>query len=208
MYGTLGLMLSSFRHCLGNLSNFSGRDSRRTFWPYALFVLPLVLVITVSGFEIIVNDIMERQGDYYENLVADHPERATISETEYGRSFVFDRGYDPPPGPRQTDDALKMTGVFLTALFVGALLLSAAATRRLHDTGRGAVSVFVVFAGYLGCVVFSGLIWSGQEFIPGWLIATVGLLTFASLLWALAVFCFLLLPGAEHVNRHGPPPQG
>jgi uncharacterized membrane protein YhaH (DUF805 family) len=199
-------MLSSLRHCHSNLANFSGRDSRRTFWPYALIVLPLPLIIWAAGFELFLTDVLDRQTEYFENLVADHPERATITETERGRSIVFDRGYDPPPSPHDAELARKVTGVFLAAIIVGAVLLSAAATRRLHDTSRSAVSVFVVMSGYIGLISFSVLILSGQEFIPVWIIAIVGLLTFGALMWAFVVFYFLLLPGADQPNQHGPPP--
>ncbi len=198
-------MLSSFRHCVGNLSNFAGRDSRRTFWSYALVVLPLPLIIWVSGFEIFLADVFDRQTEYFENLVADHPERATITETDHGRSLVFDRGYDPPPGPHDAELVWKATGVFLATIIVGATLLSATATRRLHDTGRSAVGVLVVLAGYFGFAMLFPTIYVGQELVPAWLIGIVFAVTFGALFWAVAVFCFLLLPSDKQSNRYGPP---
>lgn len=40
-------MVESIKHCLGNLTNFNGRDSRRTFWLYVLFLVIISIIVAI-----------------------------------------------------------------------------------------------------------------------------------------------------------------
>lgn len=43
-------MGEAIKHCLGNLTNFDGRDPRRTFWFYVLFLVLINIAIAIVNF--------------------------------------------------------------------------------------------------------------------------------------------------------------
>ncbi len=120
-------MLKAIGHNLARLTRFSGRDTRETFWPYALLLFALafvgcglVMVPTIAG-------SMARM----QRFALEHPELATVQQGPGSYSIQI-QGSHPELIP---DMRPAMAGM---AIMAGAFLLLAAAAvaRRLHDRGK------------------------------------------------------------------------
>ena len=115
-------LFASIRHNLAGLARFSGRDTRRQFWPWAIFLFLLSTFVGLVFGAFVMADIFVRM----ERYLIDHPE-----------------GLPPPvPGqPQQLPPELMpdLSGIILPSMImqvVVVLLLAAAVTRRLHDRDR------------------------------------------------------------------------
>ncbi|WP_205570682.1 DUF805 domain-containing protein [Brevundimonas naejangsanensis] len=116
-------ILDGFRR----VADFSGRDRRGRFWPYALTVVALVYV----GMALAIMPMMAKMFAEAARYAAENPEQATVV-TGPGYYSVQIHEADAVPMP----DFGLFFGAVATAAAVGVGLLAAAVTRRLHDTGR------------------------------------------------------------------------
>lgn len=123
-------MIETIRYTLCNLLNFKGRDGRRTFWTYALFVylLRAVAGLVVSG-----------------TLMA-------------GGIGVAVHGGDPlvQAQQMQAQMAIIMPRMMVAAMALGLatmVLLAAALVRRLHDAGLSGWFVFLPGVPYVLALV-------------------------------------------------------
>lgn len=117
----MNAILDGFRR----LADFKGRDRRSRFWPYALTVVGLSFVGLWLGMIPAMTAIFEQASA----VAATHPEAATvISGPGHYSVEIHDEAFMPDMGP------------FFLVLRIGVaaivILLAAAVTRRLHDTGR------------------------------------------------------------------------
>ena len=134
--------LDAIQFNLRNLARFSGRDGRRVFWPYAgtviaLFVLGILAVMLPE-----MSESMARM----QRFAAENPDLATVRSGP-GHYSITIEGHHPELMP----DMGNMVGRIGVLFAIAILLLAAAVTRRLHDTGRsgawGLMPVpFILFA--------------------------------------------------------------
>ncbi|WP_277787617.1 DUF805 domain-containing protein [Caulobacter segnis] len=138
---------------LGNLrrlTQFKGRESRGSFWPYAALVILPSMIVVVS-FTVPAMAKFWAEVDAY---AVEHPEDVTVRS---GPGY-YEMSVDGPTGV-VPDVGLLFTGVgagFLT----GIVLLGAAVSRRLHDSGlSGFVGLlptpFMLFGVIVGSRLFA-----------------------------------------------------
>ena len=188
-------IFASIRHNFAGLARFSGRDTRRLFWPYAIF---LFLLSTFAGLvfgAFIMADMFVRMERY---LIA-HPEGL------------------PPPAPGQPQlplelmpdlSGIKLPSMIMQILLV--LLLAAAVARRLHDRDRTALWGLMplpFMAIGMANMDSAFALASGQGPPTGFqalLIATSPLYWIA----LIALVVMLAGEGTKGPNRFGPEPEG
>lgn len=177
------------------LTQFSGRDTRGEFWPYAGVVFALVTGIGVILVAILMALQMTRMIADILALFAAHPEAAT------GQSLPTDHPVTPVPG----------LGLFFTAwrvlILIGFLLLAAAVVRRLHDRNKAAFwgLMPVPFIG-ITMTVMPGLATStGIGQAPS--LALFGLLFLNNVLYLITLATLIVIlarRGTPGANRYGP----
>ncbi|MBX3480224.1 MAG: DUF805 domain-containing protein [Caulobacter sp.] len=192
-------MIRSFAHGLSGLTRFSGRDARGVFWPYALLVVILTLgaVTLVMGSEI--SGSFERTAKY----ALEHPDQAQVTYSTGGVAIEV-RGNHPELMP-DMGRTVGSTAAVVVALVV---LLGAAVSRRLHDTGRTGLWGLppVLFLG-VGVSLFPRLMATFQTGdMPD---MRLFFLLFANNLIYLGtlglLIAFLAQSGKADANRYGPP---
>jgi uncharacterized membrane protein YhaH (DUF805 family) len=107
------------------LFEFSGREDRSSFWPYAAAVFGISMVLSMLAIVPLMFATMRSMQEYAEA----HPENVTVTQGPGHYSMQVHGGdFAPDFGPM-----FWMMGlVFLAAV----VLYAAAVVRRLHDTGR------------------------------------------------------------------------
>jgi uncharacterized membrane protein YhaH (DUF805 family) len=115
-------MLASLRHNLARLFVFSGRETRRLFWPYAITVFVGGMIVNILLVVPVMMAAMRRTFTYLQQ----HPEG--FPKTGPGQQPAF-------PPELMPDMAPAMGGMAIVGLLV-LLLLAAAVVRRLHDRDR------------------------------------------------------------------------
>lgn len=108
------------------LFDFTGREDRASFWPYAALAF---IIITAVGMIIFV-PMMSHMMQEMRQFAAQHPDQATVT-SEPGQYSISVQGNHPEFMPAGT------IAIFLAVSFGLAILLYAAAVvRRLHDRGK------------------------------------------------------------------------
>ena len=119
--------LSSVRYNLKNLTKFSGRETRATFWPYVGFLIGLAMI----GMMAVMLPAMVKTFGKMQQFAQTHPDQATI-ESGPGNYSISIQGNHP--------ELLPDMGAFITGnaamCVVVVCLLAAAVARRLHDRGK------------------------------------------------------------------------
>lgn len=115
-------MGASLRHNLGKLFVFSGRDARGMFWPYALVIFLLGMVVNVVLIVPMMADMFSRMIDYLQR----HPEG--FPEPVPGQAPTL------PPELMPDLHALLVPMALLGVVIL--FLYAAAVVRRLHDCDR------------------------------------------------------------------------
>lgn len=115
-------IFASIGYNLGALTRFSGRDTKRQFWPYAI---ALFLLISLLGFVAVLPAIWHSF-----KTAIEHPELLREAAPGQGPMELSDL---PPELIPDFQQALIIMAI-VNALAV--LLLAAAVTRRLHDRDR------------------------------------------------------------------------
>lgn len=132
------------------LFDFSGREDRASFWPYAAVVL---IIVSVAG-SLLFIPIMTHAMSEMQQFAVEHPDQV-ISTTGPGQYSVSVHGAHPPfmsAGP---------IALYLAVSFGLAILLYAAAVvRRLHDRGKsgfwGLMPLpFILYSSIMMPVMFS-----------------------------------------------------
>jgi uncharacterized membrane protein YhaH (DUF805 family) len=108
------------------LFEFTGREDRASFWPYAAVTFIIIMVVGM----IIFVPMMSRSLHAMQHFAAQHPDQATVTSGPRQYSISI-QGNHPEFMPPQS------MALFLAVTFGLALLLYAAAVgRRLHDRGK------------------------------------------------------------------------
>lgn len=124
------LEMRTLLHGFRNLTRFSGRDGLAAFWLHVALVMGLAFLGTAVATVPTMMDSMARM----QRFAAEHPDQARVEQTPTSYSIQI-QGDHPELMPNM---AGAVTGVGVVAIVV-VLLLAAAVTRRLHDSGlRGA----------------------------------------------------------------------
>ena len=192
-------MFAAIKHCLTNLTTFSGRDGRATFWFY---VLLLVVVQYALGFLI----ALPMMGGAAQE--AFHAAREGLSQVELQKQMLT-----------------RMSGMMRTSMLASgalalifAFLLLAAFVRRLHDSNRpgwiAAIPFLLVIAGQAASIanmdaVLQAMTSAAENDPAAALEAQRPLLLAGAMSWIgyLIVIVFGVWPSTDGDNRYGPEPD-
>lgn len=182
------------------LADFRGRDRRGRFWPYALVVAVLLYVGMAAAMIPMMSGFFEEATRY----AAENPEQVTVTAGPGQYSVQI---HDP-----DAELMPDMSGLFwaVRLVFVAAgVLLAAAVTRRLHDTGRPGwwglpPLVFAAIASTLFPMVMERFMQSDEAaFGPFLLLFANNVFYMVSLIGLIVLLCLRGTPGP---NRYGPEP--
>lgn len=193
----MSAILDGFRR----LADFSGRDRRGRFWPYALLVVLLLYV----GLMLAMIPTMATMFGEAAHFAAENPDKATVVTGPGQYSVeIHDPAVMPMPDLGPLFWAVRL--VFVAA----AILLAAAVTRRLHDTGRAGwwglpPLVFAAIASTLFPWVIERLMQSEEAVLgPFFLLFFNNMLYIISLIGLIVLLCLKGTPGP---NRYGAEPD-
>lgn len=163
--------MGSFVEHLAGMLTFSGRETRRRFWPYAAGVL----VVAALGLSLAMIPLMART---------------------MGHMAAQGGNYGPDLGAFFIGVGIMTLGVVV--------LLAAAVTRRLHDSGRsGAWGLVPLPFQAAGIALAPRLLASGASDSLLFVGLFLNNLAYIALLMGLAIM--LTAPGTVDANRFGPP---
>lgn len=184
-----------------SIARFSGRDTRGQFWPYAGVVIALVFAASGGVMAVVMNEIFVEMHQF----ALDHPEAATVHSSPGNYSISIDSSHPEAPMP----DMGPFIATLAATVLVAVVLLAAAVSRRLHDSGRAAFwglmpLPFLAF----GLTAFPMMMRSMETQAPDvalFLMLFVNNLIYMIVLVSLIVL--LCLRGAAGPNRYGPEPD-
>ena len=192
------MLLRSIRHCLSNLAQFSGRDTRSQFWPYA----GVVFALTWFAMGVAV----ARGTTAMQAFALQHPEQARI-ETGPGYFSVWIGGQAPELIP----PVLQMLHLVAIIAALGILLLAGAVVRRLHDRDKSDLwalpPLLFMAIGFALMPRLAQTIMSGGE-PDSSLSLGVFLNNIAYMATLILLIVLLAMKGARGPNRYGPEPEG
>lgn len=190
-------IVSGFR----GLLRFSGRDRRGRFWPYAL----VIVAATFVGISILMGVVTASVFADAAAFAKAHPESVTVTTGPGHYSVQY---HDMPPEAVGLPDFQLMARGIGGIAAVAVILLAAAVTRRLHDTGRAGwwglpPAVLLLIGMAMFPTTMRTLMAEEEGFI------SLFLLQFATnalyMLSLMGLVVLLLLDSAKGPNRFGPP---
>ncbi|MNC41138.1 hypothetical protein D3C75_898900 [compost metagenome] len=190
----MSAILDGFRR----LADFSGRDRRGRFWPYALVVVVLIYV----GLMLAMIPTMATMFGEAARFAAENPDKATVVAGPGQYSVQI----HDPEGLAMPDFGPFFWAMRLAVVAV-AVLLAAAVTRRLHDTGRagwwGLPPLIFLIAGLALFPRMMATMMQSDEAAMGpfFLLFANNVLYMASLV---GLIILLALRGTAGPNRYGP----
>ena len=191
----MGEIIASIRHGFANALRFSGRDTRKQFWPYAIFIF---LATSIASYLAIIPELAGTMQRIL-RLAAEHEGRDIAPE-------------DIEPmimGAMPNLEFILM--VTLAIDVVAVLLLAAAVTRRLHDRDRTGLWGLLPLPGFaLGFALAPRTLdltlnpADNPEAMTQFMLPMLNSL----LSWGLLIVLIVLLAreGSEGPNRFGPAP--
>ncbi len=184
----------------GGLLRFSGRDPRRQFWPWFAFVYGLMTLIAMVGMVPVMGGVFLKM----QRVAREHPEDVTVVQgpTSYSMS-VQGHGAELMPDLTPFLVAMGLT------LVLAVVLLAAAVTRRLHDSGKpgwlGLMPLPFFIAPFYIMPKFFSMMGTGQEPpMELFLLLMVNNLSYFVVLGIMVVL--LVLKSTPGPNRYGPEP--
>lgn len=181
------------------LLQFSGRDTRGEFWPYAgaVFVLFFVTNFVVIA-SMMVGLLMDASAQ-----AAMHPSAVAVTAPSSTDAYMVTEtaGAEPPA-------VFKLFfAIYPVMITMVVLLLAAAVVRRLHDRGvagfRGLLPVPFLAIGMMMMPIVMGVFTTGTPRFD-----LFGLLFVNNMLYIVALVALIVLlaqPGSTRANRHGEP---
>ena len=190
-------------HGLCNLTNFSGRDRRARFWPYAALVLVLGFLLLGAAASITLSGYFAE----IQQFATAHPEATTVQSGPGSYSISIDAGHPDAPIP-DMDGFFAVLGIGVLAIIA---VLAAAVSRRLHDSDRSAFwglapVPFLLFGiGFFPVMMKSMMAAAEPDLNLFFLLFANNVLYMAALLTLIILLC---RPTARGTNRYGeePPP--
>lgn len=182
------------------LARFSGRDTQRQFWIYA--IVPIVAAF-IGSYVVMIPMIAGSLADM-QQFALEHPEQATVRSTPTSYSIEIE-GYHPELMP-------DFSGVIpgMAIVLVGVIgLLAAAVTRRLHDRNRrgywGLIPLPFLATGLFGMQkVFASFATSEPDLRWFFLIFFNNMAYIGSIV---LLVVWLARSGTPGANRYGPDPK-
>lgn len=192
--------MNSIVHGLRGLLRFSGRDQPGVFWPYAIASVVVVMLVMAA---IVVPTVIGAFAAV-ETFAKEHPDQVTVTTTPTSRTITVHGDH-----PELMPDLSVMTHGLVAAATVAVVLLAAAVTRRLHDTGRpgflGLLPLPFIVIGAVGFPHLLGSIHEGEAFNMGLFFGLFA--NNIAYLGSLALLIVLLTrPGTDGANRYGERP--
>lgn len=191
-------MFKPITHNLAGLARFSGRDTRETFWPYALTLFVLAMAASaLVAMPAILGTMAKMQ-----RFAAEHPDQATVRQGPGSYSIQIHGSH-----PELMPDMGGILPGLAIVLLVFVVLVAAAVVRRLHDRGKsGAWALPSLIFLAIGMMLMPRLFDAAQgapnlSLLP--LLFANNLLYLASLGWLLVL---LAGDGTAGPNRHGEDP--
>jgi uncharacterized membrane protein YhaH (DUF805 family) len=193
-------MANPIVHNLAGLARFSGRDSRRLFWPYASLI---VVLLFVAAAMVVLPEVAQSMARM-QRFAAAHPEAAMIQSSPGSYSISIE-GNHPELAP---DFAGIMGGMAaMSAAAIG--LLAAAVVRRLHDRGKsgawGALPLPFLAFGAAAMPHIMASFGKGEPDITAFFAMFVN-----NILYLASLFYLVMLlggAGTPGLNRYGPDPE-
>lgn len=198
------------RRGFASLMQFSGRDRRGQFWPYAAFVLlvtqAIAAAVIVPTLVSQIATIVERT----ERMVRDNPQDWVVERSAGSVHYQY-VGNDPAVLTTMIPDLSALWWAIVATSVLTVLLLAAAVTRRLHDRGHSGLWALVpTLLLALGLWIFSSLFggFNGGDkmasALPAFVAAFMVNLAYVAALMVLAVQ--LACATKPQDNRFGQPP--
>jgi uncharacterized membrane protein YhaH (DUF805 family) len=188
-------MFRSIGYNLARLTDFSGRESRGLYWPYAISVFVLAMLAGLLLMVPVMTDMMERMVLYMQA----HPEG--LPKPAPGQPPVFP--------PELMPDIGRMIVPLAIVNLVSLLFYAAATVRRLHDRDRtgwwAALPLpFQLLGVLIGPRAMEAMLHPGAAPSP---LATLSSLN-SLLYWAAFIYLIVLLAGeaTKGPTRFGEPP--
>lgn len=181
------------------LFDWTGREDRASFWPYAAVVF---VIIMVAGMVIFV-PMMSRSLHAMQEFAAQHPDQATVTSGpgQYSISIHGDQPGFVPAG---------LVVVYLVVTFgLAVLLYAAAVVRRLHDRGKsgfwGLMPLpFIIFSSVQMPRMFASVARGGQpEMTVFFSIFLSNLLYIITLIWLIVLLAGQSDPRPNRYNTTG-----
>ena len=186
-------MAGSIRHCVSNITRFSGRDTRSQFWPY----VALIIVLDMAASTLVMVPVMGMMIVRSQAYVREHPDGFPATGSEPG-SF--------PPGLMPD---FKLFGLASAIIGLACVLaLAAAVSRRLHDRGRTAYWGLLPLPFLAFGMVAMGSMFATFPAQPD--MRLFGVLMFNNLAYMAALILlivFLASATMDGPNRFGPDPR-
>ncbi|MBQ1499290.1 MAG: DUF805 domain-containing protein [Sphingomonas sp.] len=191
-------MFKPITHNLARLARFSGRDTRETFWPYALTLFVLAMAASALAVMPAVLGAMAKM----QRFAAEHPDQATVRQGPGSYSIQIQGSH-----PELMPDMRGILPGLAIVLLVFVALVAAAVVRRLHDRGKsGAWALPPLIFLVIGMMLMPRLFGTAPDgpnlsLLP--LLFVNNLLYLASLGWLMVL---LAGDGTVGPNRHGEDP--
>lgn len=192
-------MLTAIRHNISRLTDFTGRDTRSQFWPWAGCVIGGFILVWFVAMTTTMSTLFGKMQAFADA----HPDQATVVSGPGSYSVSIEGSH-----PEFVPDLGGLMLIFGGLVVVIVLLLAASVARRLHDRGRSALwglapLPFLVF-GLIGFQVVMREVTTGVE--PN-MVLFFGI--FLNNICYLAVLLTLIIQlsgaGQPEANRFGPP---
>lgn len=192
-------MFEAIRYSLSGLANFSGRDSRSTFWLYMLFLFVIYMILSVVGGLVVAGGMI---GGAFEAA------RGGVDQVEINRQIMG-----------RIETTIRMSAwlnVGVTLVMVA--LVAASFTRRLHDSNKPGWIGLVIGVMYLAaCAYTVGTIeetialmrkaQSGDAATAQAMQARMAARGLAGWIAPVLFVIFGLLSSSDGDNRYGPEPD-
>lgn len=192
-------LTESFRYNLTRLAAFSGRETRGQFWPYAIALFLGAMALSYLAFIPAMVEMFTRIGRFVE----ENP----------GRSLLDQPGQ--PPGtlpPELTPDMTSYLQLSMLIFALFALLIAAAAVRRLHDRDRSGLWALLPLPFWIAAWAIGMMLDPRMMVSPApedvWLYQLSVLNSLP--VWGTLIWLVVLLAGegTKGENRYGPDPEG
>ncbi|HYI64079.1 MAG TPA: DUF805 domain-containing protein [Allosphingosinicella sp.] len=189
----MGEIIASIRHGLAGLLRFSGRDTRKQFWPYAIFVF---LAASLLSYLVVLPELARMMG------------RMLRIAAEQGDRPLEPHEIEPLLGEVMPNfDFFIVTSVIIN--IVAMMLLAAAVVRRLHDCDRRGLWGLVPLPSFaLGLALAPMALEIVRHPVTPDMNMMMWPMLNSVLTWGLFIFLIVLLAreGTKGPNRFGPEP--
>ncbi|MEQ1686998.1 MAG: DUF805 domain-containing protein [Sphingopyxis sp.] len=187
---------ASIRHCLSNLTNFTGRDRPGQYWPYTIFLILLQMVVGLAFTLPLIINSMRAGFDAARTAAASGGQ---VDQAQLQAQMMHET-------MAVTQDIMPYT-IGLGVLI--ALLLVAATVRRLHDRDWSGWWVLLAVAGKVLGIVSGYWTMDIMAADPNAIMNHMGTLSLLGWLpWVAYIILLVQLvqSGEPSDNRFGPPP--